>query len=78
MNETTEIWKERNRIERERRAKMTELMDEYDRTVYWPQRKVLVERCLNNGHHWTFRDTNPIGYPIFQCTVCGTTEIRKE
>jgi hypothetical protein len=74
-----EIWKERLELDQARRKKMNEAMDEYDRTVFWPARKALVERCKNEtGHNWRFRDTNPLGYPIFDCTLCGTTEIRTD
>jgi hypothetical protein len=76
--ESTKIWKEKGLIERARRQKMSELMDEYDKTVYYPAKKELRERCEKVGHHWNFRDTNPVGYPIFDCNQCGATEIRKE
>lgn len=76
---STEIWKEKLTIEQNRRKKMTEAMDEYDRTVHWPARKALVERCRKEtGHNWQFRDTNPVGYPIFVCSICGATEIRSD
>ncbi len=76
---TREIWEEKLRIDKARRDKMQELMSDYDVNVYWPARKALVERCkAETGHHWRFRDTNPVGYPIFDCTHCGTTEIRTD
>lgn len=76
---TTEIWQERLRIDKARREKMTELMDEYDRTIHWPARKALINRCKEEtGHNWRFRDTNHLGYPIFDCTFCYTTEIRPD
>ena len=75
----TEIWKERHSIDKARREKIRESMEEYDRTVYYPARKALTERCQEEtGHNWVFRDKNPIGYPIYDCTVCGTTEIRAD
>jgi hypothetical protein len=77
-SESTKIWKEKGLIEKSRRNKMKELMGEYDKTVYWPARKTLIERCAKVGHHWNFHDTNPVGYPIFVCNQCGSTEIRKD
>jgi hypothetical protein len=74
-----DIWKEKLTIDKARRDKVQELMADYDVNVYWPARKALVERCKNEtGHNWRFRDLNPLNYPIFDCTICGTTEIRKE
>lgn len=74
-----EIWEENHAINKARREKTAELMNEYDTQVYWPARKALVEKCKKEtGHNWRFRDTNPLGYPIFDCTFCGTTEIRPD
>jgi hypothetical protein len=77
-SESTKIWEEKYRIEKARRDKMQEVMAEYDKTIYYPTRKALVERCASVGHHWHFHDTNPVGYPIFVCNQCGTTDIRKD
>lgn len=75
----TDISLERMHIDKARRNKMQELMEDYDVNVYWPARKALVERCKNEtGHHWQFRDINPVGYPIFDCTICGTVDIRSD
>ena len=76
--EATKIWMEKGQIERDRRNKMIEAMEEYDKNVYWPARKALISRCESNGHRWNFSDVNPVGYPIFVCNQCGATEIRKE
>jgi hypothetical protein len=76
---STDIWKERLTIDKARRAKMKEAMEAYDIEVYYPARKALRLRCeKETGHNWVFRDTNPIGYPIFDCTICGATEIRPD
>ena len=77
-SESTKIWKEKGLIEKSRRQKMSELMDEYDKTVYYPARKALREQCEKIGHRWNFSDLNPVGYPIFVCNQCGATEIRKD
>jgi len=76
--ESTKIWKEKGLIEKARRDKMRELMGEYDKTVYYPAMKALRERCEKVGHRWQFIDVNPVGYPIFVCNQCGSTEIRKD
>ncbi len=75
--ESTKIWIEKGLIEKARRNKMQELMSEYDKNVYYPAKKALRERCDKVGHRWHFSDVNPVGYPIFVCNQCGTTEIRK-
>ena len=77
-SESTKIWKEKGLIERDRRNKMMEAMEAYDKNVYWPARKALRERCEKVGHRWHFSDVNPVGYPIFVCNQCGATDIRKD
>lgn len=71
----SEIGRATRLLEKERREKMKELMDEWDRTYYYPKLKELRDQCT---HNFRFIDTNPIGYPIFTCSICGRTEIRKE
>lgn len=77
---TDSIWKEYRLIEKERRDKMRELMEEYDKTVYYPACKAIREKCatVDGGHNFRFIDLNPLGYPIFTCSKCGKTEIRQE
>ena len=79
MSKATDISSERYQIDKDRRAVMESAMKEYDKTVYYPARKALSVRCQEEtGHNWSFRDTNPIGYPIYDCSICGTTEIRAD
>jgi hypothetical protein len=76
---TLKISQQALRLEKARRDKVQELMSDYDVNVHWPARKALVERCkAETGHNWRFRDLNPLGYPIFDCTFCRTTEIRPD
>ena len=77
-SESTKIWSERYQIEKERREKRNELMDEYDRTVFYPAKEALYERCGKIGHNWSFSGLNPLNYPMFTCTVCSKFEIRKD
>jgi hypothetical protein len=75
-NEPTSIWNEKYRIEKARREKLKEAMDEYDRDIYYPSKKELYARCeKETGHNWTFTGTNPIGCPIFNCSTCGGCKI---
>lgn len=62
-------------LERERRNKMRELMDQWDREYYYPKLKELRDQC---DHNWIFSGTNPVGYPIFDCTICHKCEIRSD
>ena len=74
--EPISIWNEKYRIEKERREKQKEAMDEYDTNVYYPARKALHKRCKEEtGHNWNFINTNPLGCPIFMCNTCGDTWI---
>ena len=53
-------------------------MEEYDRTVYYPAKKKVYERCEKVGHVWKFTGTNPVGYPMFSCNQCTKFEIRPD
>lgn len=69
MNES--IWHRRHAIEKARQAKMAELMDEYDRTVYYPAKKQLYTDCEKEGHaNGTFHH-NGFGWTWFYCGKCG-------
>ena len=56
------------------------LMRDYDKKIYTPKIKQLRDACgvSSSGHNFRFVDTNPLGAPIFTCSICGKTEIRKE
>lgn len=68
------IFSRRNAIESARRAKVRELMKEYDETVYNPARKALVEDCSAIGHRGNGRWDFTIGGGAYQrCGNCGLT-----
>ena len=67
----TDIWSRRSEIDRDRRKKMGELMDEYDRTVYYPARKALVRECFLEGHRGGKYHDNGFGWSWFYCGKCG-------
>ena len=71
----SEIGKAVRELDRERRNKMKELMDEWDNTYYYPKMKELRSRC---NHNLKFVGLNPINWPIFTCTICGHTQIEKQ
>lgn len=60
-------------LERERRNKMKDLMQQWDNEYYYPKMRELQSQC---EHNWSFSGTNPVGYPIFDCTICHKTEIK--
>lgn len=69
----SEIWERRYKLDKERREKMQELMGEYDRTVFYPARKQLVEDCEKEGHvRGKFHD-NGLGWCWWWCGKCGTS-----
>lgn len=69
----SEIGRRRRQLDKERRDKMTEAMEEYDRTVFYPARKQLIEDCAKEGHvHGNFHD-NGLGWTWFWCGKCGTS-----
>ena len=73
---TDSISTRRYKIDKDRREKMHELISNYDKTVYLPARKKLVDECgSNDGHNWFCVDINPLGLPIYRCSRCGTSHI---
>jgi hypothetical protein len=67
------IWHRRHRIDKARRDKNKELMEEYDRTVYYPAKLALKEECANSaeGHtQGTYHD-NGLGWHWWYCGRCG-------
>lgn len=73
----SEIWHRRYQLDKERRDKMKEAMDEYDRTVYYPARNQLIEDCEKEGHvRGKFHD-NGLGWTWFWCGKCGTSFDKK-
>lgn len=60
-------------IEDDRRKEMQRLMQEYDKTVYYPAIKQLREECGIEGHvHGQFHD-NGLGWVWWYCKKCGTS-----
>jgi hypothetical protein len=76
----TEIWEERQKIEKARRDKMFEQMDEYDTTVYYPAKLALQEKCLAQyGEHTKakFHD-NGLGWTWWYCGRCGAAHNKEK
>lgn len=70
--ETPCIWKRRGMIDRERSRKMQELMEEYDKTVYYPQKLALQKECEETvGHSGGKYHDNGLGWHWFYCNACG-------
>ncbi len=71
-SESLEIWSERHAIEKARRAKIAELMEKYDKEVYYPAKKALVARCAEIGHvRSSHYHDNGLGWVFFYCNQCG-------
>lgn len=71
-DEKTELWRQRGEIDRLRREKNREVMEAYDRDVYYPALKKIREECAATGGHsgGKFHD-NGFGWSWFYCGVCG-------
>jgi hypothetical protein len=67
----SDIWKRRQEIDKARREKEKELMDEYDSSVYYPAKKQLIEDCKNIGHYGNNFHDNGFGWCWFYCAGCG-------
>ena len=69
MNES--IWHRRGLIDRARSKKMQELMEDYDRTVYYPAKRQLMQECEQEGHSGGRYHDNGFGWSWFYCGKCG-------
>ena len=67
------IWTRRHEIDKARQEKMKEVMAEYDRKVYNPARKQLVEDCEKEGHTQGKFHDNECGWTWWWCGKCGTS-----
>jgi hypothetical protein len=67
------IWTRRYEIDKARQEKMKEVMAEYDRKVYNPARRQLVEDCEKEGHTQGKFHDNGWGWTWWWCGKCGTS-----
>lgn len=67
------IWTRRHEIDKARQEKMKEVMAEYDRKVYNPARKQLVEDCEKEGHTQGKFHDNGWGWTWWWCGKCGAS-----
>lgn len=65
------IWERYRELERDRRKKNQELMEEYDQTVYYPALKQLRQECFKEGHRGHNFHDNGLGWTWFYCAKCG-------
>lgn len=70
-----DIWAESLRLNKERRKKLEELMEEYDSTIYYPALSKMRENCETLGHEFIFSSFNMVGRSVYRCHYCGTTKI---
>lgn len=71
--ESYAIWKEHLKIDADRHRKMKEMMEEYDKTVFFPSRKAMQEKCEKTVGHtpgeWQIHQFSSSLY----CSLCGKT-----
>ena len=67
----SDIWNRRTEIDRARNKKMKELMEEYDKTVYYPAKNALIQECAKIGHRGGKYHDNGFGWSWFYCGGCG-------
>ena len=60
-------------LEKQRRDRIKELMDEYDRAVYYPEMKRLRDLCgmTAEGHNQAKFHDNGLGWHWWYCGRCG-------
>ncbi len=68
-----EIRKQINILNRERMHKQKELMETYDKEIYYPARAELVQACERLGHIKGYYHDNGLGWQWWYCSVCGSS-----
>ena len=74
----SDISTRRHQIDTDRLKKQRELMDEYDRTVYYPAKQQLIKDCEKEGHTKAKFHDNGWGWTWWWCGKCGTAFDKKE
>jgi hypothetical protein len=67
----SDIGKRKRELDRLRQQKMKELMDEFDKTVYYPKMNQIIEECAKEGHSGGKYHDNGFGWSWFYCGKCG-------
>ena len=67
----TDFAKRRWELDRARQKKMSELMAEYDKMVYYPAKIALIEDCNKIGHYGGKYQDNGFGWSWYYCSGCG-------
>lgn len=67
-----EIFERYLKIKKERRNKISELIEEYDKTVYEPAMEQLIKDCEKEGHVKGKFCHNGWGASWYNCEKCGT------
>lgn len=73
--DSNDIWKAVRQLEKEKREKQRELMEEYDRTYYYPKLKELRDQC---EHKFKFSHVGPVGGVWFYCSICGKSKYESD
>lgn len=69
--EIMDIWRQNRKIEKERLEKFKTLMDEYDKTIYYPAKNALIKECEKIGHSGGKYHDNGFGWSWYYCGKCG-------
>lgn len=73
----SDISQRRAALERERRIRIAQAIEEWETKVYYPEMKKLRAECevSETGHSWRWTNNGPLGDPWFQCMICGATKV---
>jgi hypothetical protein len=63
----------RKEIEQARREKMSELMRDYDDSVFYPALQAVKAECAAVGHGAKNHHNNGLGWIFISCVDCGAT-----
>lgn len=65
------IFERYSELERDRRKKNDELMEQYDKEIYYPQLQALRRSCFQEGHRGNNFYNTGAGWSWYYCLKCG-------
>lgn len=70
-----DIFDEKLELDKTRRSKLNEFLNDYDSRIYNPAIKKIREKCKKLGHKFTFHSFNLLhSHKIYKCHYCGVSK----
>jgi len=68
-----DIFDEKLELDKARRSKLNEFLNDYDSRIYNPAIKKIREKCKQLGHKFSFYNLDS-SHRIYKCNYCGVSK----